>query len=983
MNMNEKPHEGSRLASGECNRRDLDDPARWSIGSATSITTAFPIFFQRCTNNLKSSLFNYLPETLNKIPNPMKTIPKTPVSKVDTRKKGWSKIRYVSALALLVGSTQPTFSQTYCPSDGGTGNVINIDRVQLGDLDNASGDNDGYGNFTALSVTTTAGTVLPVSLDPSGPFFLRYRWRAWLDLNNDGNFADPGERVLQQSGFGVQNGTVSIPAGTPNGNYRMRISMRAFSNVGPCDNYSLGEVEDYTVTVTSACDALAGGMSTSKPKVCLTEGGVTLSATPDGEAVVPQGFSQAYVLTSGTGLVIEQLGSLPQFTVTSSGIYTIHSFVYPTDLDLSVVVPGTTTGFDVNGLLIQGGGELCASLDVTGAQFIVSDPVAGTMSGGADACFNGGNAMLMATANGDANIPAGYSQAYVLTSGTGLVIEQLGATPEFTVTTGGLYTIHSFVFPSDLDLSVVVPGVTTGFDVNGLLVQGGGSLCASLDVAGAQFNVADPMAGTMSGGADACFNGESAMLMATANGDANIPAGYSQAYVLTSGTGLVIEQLGATPGFTVTTGGLYTIHSFVFPSDLDLSVVVPGVTTGFDVNGLLVQGGGSLCASLDVAGAQFNVSDDCGCIADAGSLTASTTEACLINGQATISANANGDANVPTGYSQAYVLTSGTGLVIEQLGATPEFTVTSGGLYTIHSFVFPSNLDLSIVVPGVTTGFDVNGLLIQGGGELCASLDVAGAPVQVSGPFAGNIDPDNFLNCLSNGSTTLNGNPAGDAQVPAGYSTVYVLTRGQGLVIVNAGATPEFTVTQTGLYRIHTLVYDANTLDLGIVVPGTTTGFDVNSLLVQGGGTICASLDVSGAPFLVLNGWICNFFQPLFINEGMDPMDQLSDALGRDASSMSDAELNSLTSEVPVKATLYPVPATDILNISLETRLPMNMEVSVLDMSGRIVRANKSYDLEAGVRNFTIDVNDLDNGNYLVRMVTNGEVITEQFVKVQ
>jgi hypothetical protein len=105
--------------------------------------------------------------------------------------------------------------------------------------------------------------------------------------------------------------------------------------------------------------------------------------------------------------------------------------------------------------------------------------------------LQGDGAMLMATANGDANVPAGYSQAYVLTSGAGLVIEQLGATPEFTVTTGGLYTIHSFVFPSDLDLSVVVPGVTTGFDVNGLLVQGGGALCASLDVAGAQFNVAD------------------------------------------------------------------------------------------------------------------------------------------------------------------------------------------------------------------------------------------------------------------------------------------------------------------------------------------------------------------------------------------------------------------------------------------------------------------------------------------------------------
>jgi hypothetical protein len=183
-------------------------------------------------------------------------------------------------------------------------------------------------------------------------------------------------------------------------------------------------------------------------------------------------------------------------------------------------------------------------------------------------------------------------------------------------------------------------------------------------------------------------------------------------------------------------------------------------------------------------------------------------EACLVNGQVTISANANGDANVPAGYSQAYVLTSGAGLVIEQLGATPEFTVTTGGLYTIHSFVFPSDLDLSVVVPGVTTGFDVNGLLIQGGGELCASLDVAGAPVTVSGPYAGNIAPDQFLNCLNNGSTMLIGNAAGDAQVPAGYSTVYVLTRGQGLVIVDAGADPEFTVSQTGLYRIHTLVYD-------------------------------------------------------------------------------------------------------------------------------------------------------------------------------
>lgn len=172
-------------------------------------------------------------------------------------------------------------------------------------------------------------------------------------------------------------------------------------------------------------------------------------------------------------------------------------------------------------------------------------------------------------------------------------------------------------------------------------------------------------------------------------------------------------------------------------------------------------------------------------------------------------------------------------------------------------------------------------------------------------------------------------------------------------------------------------------VQLGIVVPGTTTGFNVNSLLVQGGGSICASLDVQGAPFLVLHGWICNWFQPFFPNNGMDPMDQLSSALGRDVNTMSDADLKSMISEVPVQATLYPVPATDILNIRLDVRLPMEMEVSVLDMSGRIVRGSKSYDLEAGTRDLTIDVTDLDNGNYFVRMVSNGEVITEQFVKVK
>ncbi|MCA0154544.1 hypothetical protein LBV24_15060, partial [Winogradskyella sp. 2Y89] len=206
-----------------------------------------------------------------------------------------------------------------------------------------------------------------------------------------------------------------------------------------------------------------------------------------------------------------------------------------------------------------------------------------------------------------------------------------------------------------------------------------------------------------------------------------VPNDYSVLYVLTQGEGLVIQQVNTeSPEFTVAGGGDYTIHTLVYPNGLDLGIVQLGVTTGFDVNGLLIQGGGELCASLDVAGAPVHITNP-----DAGTLTATESNVSLSGGSATISATPNGDANVPSGYSTLYVLTEGPELVIRQIEAMPEFTVTSAGNYTIHTFVFPTGTDLSVVVPGVTTGFDVNSLLVQGGGSLCASLDVAGAPVHV------------------------------------------------------------------------------------------------------------------------------------------------------------------------------------------------------------------------------------------------------------
>jgi hypothetical protein len=621
----------------------------------------------------------------------------------------------------------------------------------------------------------------------------------------------------------------------------------------------------FTVEVCADCDADAGTLS-GGGVVCFEDGAATLSASPDGNAVVPDGYETVYVLTEGADLVIINAGAAPEFEVEATGTYTIHTLVYdPTTLDLGIVEFGVTTGFDVNGLLIQGGGAICASLDVAGAAFAVEvcadcDADAGTLSGGGVVCFEDGAATLSASPDGNAVVPDGYETVYVLTEGADLVIINAGAAPEFEVDATGTYTIHTLVYdPNTLDLGIVEIGVTTGFDVNGLLIQGGGAICASLDVAGAAFSVqlcCDADAGTITADeAEVCLEDDLAVISATPDGNAVIPDGFEVGYALTEGPGLVIVGLSGDPVFTVSATGSYTIHTLVYdPATIDLGIVELGVTTGFDVNGLLIQGGGAICASLDVAGAAFSV--QLCCDADAGTITADEAEVCLEDDLAVISATPDGNAVIPDGFEVGYALTEGPGLVIVGLSGDPVFTVSATGSYTIHTLVYdPATIDLGIVELGVTTGFDVNGLLIQGGGEICASLDVAGAAINVvlcCDADAGTLSGGGSI-CYTGVPVILVAAPNDDAVVPDGFETVYVLTEGPDLVIIDVGADPEFEVDALGTYTIHTLVFDPNTLDLGIVEIGVTTGFDVNGLLIQGGGTICASLDVAGAFFEVID----------------------------------------------------------------------------------------------------------------------------------
>ena len=464
---------------------------------------------------------------------------------------------------------------------------------------------------------------------------------------------------------------------------------------------------------------------------------------------------------------------------------------------------------------------------------------------------------------------------------------------------------------------------------------------------------------------EVCSTGE-VMISATANGDSFVPDGYSTLYVLTSGEGLVIEQVNGTPDFTVVGGGLYTIHGFVYPSDLDLSVVVPGVTTGFDVNGLLIQGGGELCGSLDVAGAPITITNP-----DAGTLTAVESSLELSGGDAMLSATPNGDANVPEGYSTLFVLTSGEGLLIEQVNGTPDFTVTEAGDYTIHTLVYPTGLDLSVVVPGVTTGFDVNSLLVQGGGDLCASLDVAGAPIHVGeasdecNAFAGSLYSYQPIQCLDNGVATIYAEAVQAAVIPSGYQQLFVLTNAFNFTILDVSATPEFEIDNVGFYRIHSLVYDPSTLDLSIVQFGQTTAFDVLPLIQQGGGEICASLDVQGAVNLVLPGWFCDIFNFYFGFGRNSQGDAVNDWVNQydDYQSFEDAMLAEFT-----KTVVYPNPVKTTLNINTILVEDEIVSYTIVDMQGRLLKRGVITTLSTD--RHQIEMSNLSIGTYIVQLTS-------------
>ncbi|MQP53258.1 MULTISPECIES: reprolysin-like metallopeptidase [unclassified Flavobacterium] len=152
-------------------------------------------------------------------------------------------------------TTLAATSVTYCTSQGNNTADERIGRVQFGTINNASTGTAGYENFSSISTNVVRGTSNTITITPTwtGTIY-NEGYAVFIDYNNDGDFLDAGETVFTKTASKTTpvSGSFTIPATTSLGAKRMRVSMKYNGVPTSCESFSYGQVEDYTINVTSS-----------------------------------------------------------------------------------------------------------------------------------------------------------------------------------------------------------------------------------------------------------------------------------------------------------------------------------------------------------------------------------------------------------------------------------------------------------------------------------------------------------------------------------------------------------------------------------------------------------------------------------------------------------------------------------------------------------------------------------------------------------
>lgn len=189
-----------------------------------------------------------------------------------------------------------TGGTAYCAAGTNTISYEHITNVTMGSINNSS-TNSSYTDYSSLSTDVAIGTPSTITVSIGNPYSTD-KILIWCDWNNDGDFTDAGESVYTSAaGTGPFSTTINPPNEAISGMVRMRIRCTdsgSGPNVTSCGNSSYGEVEDYSLNVTTSSNAMITGITTKPANSLLnaellsiypnpSSGSVTITSVNEGE----------------------------------------------------------------------------------------------------------------------------------------------------------------------------------------------------------------------------------------------------------------------------------------------------------------------------------------------------------------------------------------------------------------------------------------------------------------------------------------------------------------------------------------------------------------------------------------------------------------------------------------------------------------------------------------------------------------------------
>lgn len=215
---------------------------------------------------------------------------------------------------------------SYCSSASTNVNDEYIGRVQVGTIDNSSGA-QFYTDFTSVSTSLSEGSTYTVTVTPvwTGTVY-NEGYAVWIDYNNDNDFSDAGELVWSQAASTATpvSGSFTVPSGTSATSTRMRVSMKYNGIPTACETFTYGEVEDYTVDLTTGSgdtedpttptNVTASNIQTTSATISWTASTDNVGVT--GYEVFEDGVSQG--TTAGTSFGATGLSPATSYTYTVS-----------------------------------------------------------------------------------------------------------------------------------------------------------------------------------------------------------------------------------------------------------------------------------------------------------------------------------------------------------------------------------------------------------------------------------------------------------------------------------------------------------------------------------------------------------------------------------------------------------------------------------------------------------------------------------------